>query len=89
MWGGGGVSCPGQFILPPPTWVSKENYFAKFSHFKLSECDDVSIINIIQVKFSCFFVRLFCMRSCRGGGKLSRTVYLAPTHLGIKVKSLR
>ena len=22
--GGGGVgSCPGQFILPPPTWVSK------------------------------------------------------------------
>ena len=29
-------------------------FFAMFSHFKLSECDDVSIINIIQVKFSCF-----------------------------------
>ena len=25
------------------------------------------------------------MLSCRGGGKLSRPVYLAPTHLGIKV----
>ena len=26
------------------------------------------------------------MLSFRGGGKLSRQVYLAPTHLGIKVK---
>ena len=28
------------------------------THFKLSECDDVSIINIIQVKFSCFLCRI-------------------------------
>ena len=34
--------------------LSRPVSFAKFFHFKLSECDDVSIINIIQVKFSCF-----------------------------------
>ena len=55
--GGGGVSCPGQFILPPPTWVSKYNIFANSTYFKLSECEDVSIINIIQVIFSCFLCR--------------------------------
>ena len=32
------------------------------------------------------FVALFCILSCRGGGKLSRPVYFDPTHLGIKVK---
>ena len=32
--GGGGASCPGQSILPPPTWVSKKNYFAKSTYFK-------------------------------------------------------
>ena len=54
--GGGGQAVQASLSCPPPIWVSKKNYFAKFSHFKLhvSECEDVSIINTIQVKFSCF-----------------------------------
>ena len=36
----------------------KLNYFANTTYFKLSECDDVSIVNIIQVKFSCFLCRI-------------------------------
>ena len=56
--GWGEVSSPGQFILPPPTWVSKQNYFANSTYFKLSECEDISIINIIQVIFSCFLCRI-------------------------------
>ena len=60
-----------------------------FSHFKLSECEDVSILNIILVKFSCFLVALFRIPSCRGGGgggKLSRLVYLAPHPPGYQSK---
>ena len=34
------------------------NYFANTTYFKLSECDDVSIEDIIQVKFSCFLCRI-------------------------------
>ena len=36
----------------------KLNYFAYTTYFKLSECEDVSIINIIQVKFSFFLCRI-------------------------------
>ena len=36
----------------------KLNYFADTAYFKLSECDDVSIVNIIKVKFSCFLCRI-------------------------------
>ena len=36
----------------------KLNYFANTTYFKLSECDDVSIVNIIQVKFSYFLCRI-------------------------------
>ena len=52
----GGAKCPGQFNLPPPTSVSKVKIFAFSTYFKLSECEDVSIIIIIiiQVKLSCF-----------------------------------
>ena len=64
---GGKLSRPVYLDPHPPEYQSK-NYFAKFSHFKLSECDDVSIINIIQVKLAVFFDRLFCMLICRGGG---------------------
>ena len=42
------------YLAPHPPGYQSKIVFAKFSHFKLSECDDVSIINIIQVKFSCF-----------------------------------
>ena len=55
-------------------------------YLKLSECEDVSIIIIIQVQF-CYF--LGCIDSYAwldgwGGGKLSMAVYLPPP--GIKVK---
>ena len=47
------------------SWIKKSrfsdlklNYFANTTYFKLSECDDVSIVNIIQVKFSCFLCRI-------------------------------
>ena len=46
----------------------KFNYFANSTYFNLSDCEDVSILNIIQVKFSCFFVGLFRILSCWGGG---------------------
>ena len=65
----GGDTVQASLSCPPPTWVSKGNYFAKSTYFKLSICEDVSIINIIQVKFSCFFVAFFRMLSCRGGGQ--------------------
>ena len=53
---GGKLSRP--VYLAPTHLGIKVNFFAKFSHFKLSECDDVSIINIIQVKFSCFLCQI-------------------------------
>ena len=55
--GGGKLSRPVYLDPHPPEYQSKK-FFAKFSHFKLSECDDVPIINIIQVKFSCFICRI-------------------------------
>ena len=55
--GGGGVSCPDQFILPP-IHLGIKVFFANSTYFKLSEREDVSNINIIQVKFSCFLCRI-------------------------------
>ena len=53
----------------------KVKYFANSTYFKISECEDLSIINIIHVNFSCFpYVALFHILSCRGGGKLYRLV---------------
>ena len=53
------ASCPGQFILTRPTWVSKMNYFAKILlTLNYLNLKNVSIINIIQVKFSCLFCRI-------------------------------
>ena len=46
------------YLDPHPPEYQSKIIFAKFSHFKLSECDDVLIINIIQVKFSCFLCRI-------------------------------
>ena len=66
---GVGPSCPGQFILTPIHLVTKYNHCTNSTYFKLSECEDVSIINIIQAKFSSIFVALFRMFSCRGGGQ--------------------
>ena len=80
-------SGPGKFIFfSPPTWLSKYLIFVNNPYSKLSEYEDVSIINIIQVKFSCFLCRIDSNDKLRGGGKLSRVDDLAPTHLGIKVK---
>ena len=39
---------------------------AHSTYFKLSEWENGSIINIIQVKFSCFLVALFHLLGCRG-----------------------
>ena len=76
---GGGVSCPGQFILPPTHLGIKLLFFSNATYFKLSECEDVSIINIIQVIFSCFFLSHCSVYLVAGvGSKLSRPVYLAP-----------
>ena len=48
------------YLPPPPlSWVSKVNYFANSTFFNLSDCEDVSILNIIQVNFSFFIVGLF------------------------------
>ena len=75
-----GASCPGQFILPP-TWVLKVIFYAHLTCFIQSEYEFITIIIIIQMKLSCFLslVHTLC---CRGWGKLSRAVYLAPD-LGI------
>ena len=53
---------------PPPLRNTTLILYAHYKYLKLSECEDVSIIIIIQVRF-CLF---------RGWGKLSRAVYLAP-----------
>ena len=53
--GGGKLSSP--VYLAPTHLGIKVNYFANSTYFKLSDCEDVSIINIIQVKFSCFLCR--------------------------------
>ena len=55
------------------------------TNFKLSECKDVLIIFIFQVKLSCFLLSHSFIRLAAGvGGNLSRAVLLAPTHLCIK-----
>ena len=74
---GGGKLCRAVNLDPNPHEYQSKIIFANSTYFKLSECEDLSIINIIQVKFI-FFVALFRMLSCRGGGKLSRPVYLTP-----------
>ena len=56
--GGGGVSCPGQFIFPPTHLGIKVKLCAYTTYLKLSECEDVSIINIIQVKFSFYLCQI-------------------------------
>ena len=74
---GGKLSRPVYLDPHPPEYQSKI-IFTKFSHFKLSECDDVSIINIIQVKFSFFLSDCSVCLVTGVGGKLSRPVYLDP-----------
>ena len=56
-WVGGKLSRPVYLAPHPPEYQSKI-ILPSSSYFKLSECDDVSIINIIQVKFSCFLCRI-------------------------------
>ena len=88
--GGGKLSRPVYLDPHPPEYQSKNN-FANSTYFKLSECDDVSIINIIQVKFSCFLCQIILYASLHGwggGGKLSRPVYLAPHPPGYQSKVL-
>ena len=73
------------YLAPyPPEYQYK--LFANSNYIKLTETEYVSIMNINQVNFSCFLCRIVHMLGCRVGGKLSRPVYLALTHLIIKVK---
>ena len=54
---GGKLSRP-VYLAPHPLGYQSKIILLSFSHFKLSEYDDVSIINIIQVKFSCFLCQI-------------------------------
>ena len=87
--GGGKLFRPVYLDPHPPEYQSK-NYFANSTYFKLSECDDVSIINIIQVKFSCFLCQIDLYASLHVWGvSCPGQFILPPTHLGIKVKSFK
>ena len=50
---GGKLSRP-VYLDPQPPEYQSIFFFANYTYLNLSECDDVSIININQVKFSCF-----------------------------------
>ena len=56
--GGGGKLSRLVYLAPHPLGYQSKNYCANSTYFKLSECEDVSILNIIQVKFSCFLSRI-------------------------------
>ena len=53
---GGKLSRP--VYLAPTHLGIKVKVLCLFFFFKLSECEDVSIISIIQVKFSCFLCQI-------------------------------
>ena len=55
--GGGKLSRPVYLDPHPPEYQSKI-YLAYSTYFKLSECEDVSIINIIKVQFSSFLCQI-------------------------------
>ena len=67
---GWGTDCPGQFILPPPPWYQSKYILLTLLFLNHLNVEMYQIINIIQVKFSCFLclIVLYCMLSCRGGG---------------------
>ena len=48
-----------QYTLPPPTSVSMLNHFVNSIYFELSECEDVSFLNIIKVKISCIICGMY------------------------------
>ena len=54
--GGGKLSRPVYLAPHPPEYQSKS--IVPILLFKLSVWEDVSIINIIQVKFSCFLCQI-------------------------------
>ena len=85
----GGESCLGQFILPPIHLGIKVKSFAKFFHFRLSECNDVSIIyhNSSQIQLFSLSDCSVCLVAGMGVSCPGQFI-LPPTHLGIKVKLL-
>ena len=54
--GGGGKLSRPVYLAPQPLGYQSKIILLRF--YKVSECDYVSIINIIQVKFSCFLCRI-------------------------------
>ena len=83
---GGKLSRPVYLAPHLPKYKSKKK-IANSNYFKLSDCEDVSIINKIQVKFSLFSLLDCSVCLVAGvGGKLSRPVYLAPHPLWYQSK---
>ena len=74
------------YLAPRLPGYQSKNYFANSTYYKQSEYVDVSITNIIQVKFSCFLCCIVSNAKLRGGALAVLEVYLAPTHLGITVE---
>ena len=46
------------YLLLSPYLCFISLFYLNSTYFELSECDDVSIINIIEVKFSCFLCQI-------------------------------
>ena len=67
-----------------PTWLRKRLILnAHATYFKLSECEDVSIINIIQIKLSCFLTDGFIHLAAGVWTSCPRRFNLPPNHLVI------
>ena len=85
---GWGEAVQGSLSSPPPPahppWYQSKNYFANSTYFKPSECGDVSLINIIQCKFSCFLCRIVSYAKLQGWG----AVYLGPHPPGSQRKNI-
>ena len=70
----GSVSCPSH----PPGYQSEQILHS--TYFKLSKCGDVSILNIIQVKFSCFLCRIVLYAKLQGWGQAVQGSFSCPPH---------
>ena len=93
-WGGGGGMPRPVYLVPHSPEYQSKIICANSSYFKLSECEDVSIIKIIRVNFSCYLCHIVqyaylqgLTASCPGQFILPPPPHThTPTHLGIKVK---
>ena len=81
-WQGVGASCPGRFILPPPTpprISERMDNMQILLHHLLQEYLVERVVNFISVNLRCLLQTFSWVTYWQGvGGKLSRAVYLAP-----------